>query len=219
VGGSVGRVYLAVRLRRADGSEIDGSATGGTPGGTWWYYPVANQEPPADQWTHYRRQFGNGTNHQFPDDARYATVAFILNYDNGSSGTKIYQVQGLAIHDAVDNKCGGNMASYGSGCISQLQTPATDFYSAQDQCKNNFKGTVCMYHEIQRACAAGAITSTGATNIWMGDHSTNTANTYGTSLSNSDDEYFVTNSDSCFSNIDGLPLNSNQGAYAYRCCR
>lgn len=202
--GSAGTVFLAVRLRRSDGTEISGD-------GAWWFYPVNDLETPVDQWTHFRSEFGSGTKRPFPGDARYATIGFILNYEVGNTpGTRTYQVQGLGIHDAVDNHCVGNMVSYGGGCISPVQQ-ATSFYIAQDRCKESYKGTVCMYNELQRACAAGSITTIPA-NTWMGDHGLAPGG-------NSDDEFFVTNASSCGSNIDGVPAAQDSANRSYLCCR
>ncbi len=192
--GSTGTIYLAVRLRASDGTEIQQD-------GYWWFYPAKGLEPAADQWTHYRAEFGADTTRPFPNNARYATVGFILNYVPDAVGDRIYLVQGLAIHDATaSNKCVDNMVSFGNGCISPVEPIASTYFAAQNTCKSKYKGSICMQHEILRACASGAISSIG-NKQWMGDHGL-------VAGGDIDDEYIITNSAECTVNIDGLPKHA-----------
>jgi hypothetical protein len=101
--------------------------------------------------------------------------------------------------------CPAGMYSYGRGCISDVQAAATA-HNATANCKNTFKGTICLYSEIMRACAAGTITSYGTAPMWMGDRG------------GGDDIFAVTNTSSCTENNDGLPLNGLNYNYQYRCC-
>ncbi len=210
-----GTVFLAVRLRDQDGKDIVGD-------GTWWYYAALDVTPPANQWTSYKTEFGVNTTRPLPANAKFATVGFILNYNGGPAGNHLYQVQGLEISENAHASfvCKGDMVSFGGGCISPLQptdgAPAlATFYAAQDACMSKYQGSVCMYHELMRACASSAITNVGAVdklNVWMGDHGLAPAG-------NTDDEYLVSNSgNTCNSNMDAPPQDSGGPNY-YRCCR
>ncbi len=210
-----GSVYLVVRLRDKDGAEISGDSI-------WWYY-AAVATPPLNQWTSYKTEFGVNTARPLPVNAKFATVAFILNNNGAAAGNHVYQAQGLEISENAHASfvCKGDMVSFGGGCISPLQPTdgapvASDFYVAQDACMSKYQGSVCMYHELVRACASGAITNVGAVgklNVWMGDHGLALAG-------NTDDEYLVSNlaGGPCGANMDGPPEHSNALNY-YRCCR
>ena len=213
-----GTVFLAVRLRDQDGVEITGD-------GNWWYYAALAVTPPANQWTSYKTEFGANTARLLPVNAKFATVGFILNYNGTTAGNHLYQVQGLEISANAHASfvCKGDMVSFGGGCISPLQptnvAPAlATFYAAQDACMSKYQGSVCMYHELARACASGAITNVGAvgkTNVWMGDHGLAVA-----AGANTDDEFLVTNlaGGPCGSNMDDYPQD-NAALNHYRCCR
>ena len=78
--------------------------------------------------------------------------------------------QVLEVNGNVKFGCPSGMTSYGRGCISPVQT-GTTAYLDESNCKTTYGGTICMYNEIMRACAAGVITSynSAAATNWMGD--------------------------------------------------
>ena len=76
----------------------------------------------------------------------------------------------LEVAGNVKFGCPTGITSCGRGCISSVQT-GTTAYLAESNCKTALGGTICMYNENMRACAAGVITSyyAGASNNWVGD--------------------------------------------------
>jgi hypothetical protein len=84
-------VYLAVKLAKADYSNIGGA-------GTWWLHP-ASSVAPGTTWTRYVAVFGAYTANYLPPTAKYMQIGIILNYSSGACGDYNYQAQGLRIDD------------------------------------------------------------------------------------------------------------------------
>jgi len=93
VSGSDSFAYLGVALFDADGNNISGD-------GSQWYYFASNQRPGA-QWVSYSGEFGAGTGHPFPSNARTMAPLAILSYGGGSS---VHEAQDLRIEDLTDVK-------------------------------------------------------------------------------------------------------------------
>jgi hypothetical protein len=89
VAGSVGNVVFGVRLFDNVGAEI-------MTGSEWWY--VRFNGNPGDPWVRMTADFGAGTGHPFPANARLMTVAIRLNDDSGSEGNQYFQAQGLGLY-------------------------------------------------------------------------------------------------------------------------
>lgn len=149
-GGSAGNIFLAVRLRQANGTEIIGD-------GTWWYYPAEFVQPAEDVWTSWKVDFGAGTGRPFPAEAYEMTVGFIINYDTGGvRGTRTYQVQGLGLFDSapwrtyVDQLfCENSDGTYdaASGTCDPNMTVGTGSYNATS-CPTDYR--VCTVPEAMR---------------------------------------------------------------------
>ena len=213
--GSAGTVSLTVKLFKADGTEIPDDAADSCSGGSSWLHAPNAAEPVKDQWTYYNSAFGANTPCTFPDESRYMKVGFVLNADvttpeNPVAGNLLFQVQGIGISQSSTNACIGDMVSFGSGCISPEQT-AAEFYNGQNTCMNKYKGSICNYNELVRACASGGITQIAATaNSWFGDFSW------------TDNYVRVSNSSACGADIDGAyetNVNTSGVARPFRCCR
>ena len=96
--GATGGMYLAVRLKDADGVDIAGNT-----GSIWWFHAVDNHAPPFQKWIEYKAQFGPGTSQSFPAEAVTATVGFILNFNDPDPGDRIYQVRSLNLQTSTPN--------------------------------------------------------------------------------------------------------------------
>jgi len=94
IGGTTGTLVLAVLLRDASGTILDGSFNSNGSGGTWWHYAVNSITPADNNWTQYQALFGNNTAIEFPNEAVEMTVGVILN---SGAGDRVYQAQGLHI--------------------------------------------------------------------------------------------------------------------------
>jgi hypothetical protein len=134
-----------------------------------------------------------------------SNIMTLLSTGNVGIGTTS-PTAALEVAGNVKFGCPTGMTSYGRGCISAVQSAASAF-SATANCKTNFKGTICQYNEVMRACASGVITQYGPSGpMWLGDRQ-------------GGDNYFLISNFAhlCTEDIDGPPAEVNN-LYPYRCC-
>jgi len=118
IGGTTGALYLAVLLRDASGTILDGSFNSNGSGGSWWHFAPNNIVPDSNNWVEYKSLFGNNTNIEIPNEAVEMTVGFVLNFD---AGDRVYYAQGLSISSVkspaawIDLPLSSGITPFGSG--------------------------------------------------------------------------------------------------------
>lgn len=152
IGGTSGTVYLAVLLRDASGTILDGSYNTNGSGGTWWHFAPNDIVPDSNEWIEYKSLFGKNTNIVIPDTAVEMTVGFVLNFD---AGDRIYQAQGLSIASVsspdqwIDLPLSSGITAYGA-----------EYQAPQYRKKSD---TVCLRGVTNGATAGIAVWSFAAT--------------------------------------------------------